>query len=168
MQRITVVAKQISASNLSRRLPEADGSDEIAVLAQTFNSVFGQLESAFDAQKRFIAHASHELRTPLTILEGEVSVTLQRARTEEEYRQTLRPCNGQFSACIVWTTNLLTLLILNQGLPICPCVKNFLTRCYTISRWCADSIFHATRILAHDEILFRTERSFCAGVTANL
>lgn len=115
MQRITDAAKKISASNLSRRLPEAEGNDEIATLAQTFNGVFGQLEAAFEGHKRFIAHASHELRTPLTILEGEVSVALQRPRTPEEYTQTLETMQRTILRLHHLTTNLLTLSQLESG-----------------------------------------------------
>jgi signal transduction histidine kinase len=125
MQRITAAAKQISVSNLSRRLPEAEGKDEIAMLAQTFNSVFEQLETAFISQKRFIAHASHELRTPLTILEGEVSVALQKTRTEEEYRQTLETMQRTVLRLHRLTTNLLTLSRLESAQSDLPMSNEF-------------------------------------------
>ncbi len=157
MQRITAVAKQISASNLSRRLPEADGNDEIAVLAQTFNSVFGQLESAFDAQKRFIAHASHELRTPLTILEGEVSVTLQRARTEEEYRQTLETMQRTILRLHRLTTNLLTLSHLESGLADLPMREEFLDEMLHHSLADVRTRFPQREFQVHDEILQNRE-----------
>lgn len=125
MQRITEAAKKISASNLSRRLPEAEGNDEIATLAQTFNGVFGQLEAAFEGHKRFIAHASHELRTPLTILEGEVSVALQRLRTPEEYAQTLETMQRTILRLHHLTTNLLTLSQLESGASNIPMAEEF-------------------------------------------
>ena len=125
MQRVTAAAKQISVSNLSRRLPEAEGKDEIAMLAQTFNSVFEQLETAFISQKRFIAHASHELRTPLTILEGEVSVALQKTRTEEEYRQTLETMQRTVLRLHRLTTNLLTLSRLESAQSDLPMSNEF-------------------------------------------
>jgi signal transduction histidine kinase len=62
---ITATARDISASNLHRRLGLA-GRDEFAQLGSTLDNLFGRLEGAFESQRRFVANASHELRTPLT------------------------------------------------------------------------------------------------------
>lgn len=62
---ITATARDISASNLHRRLG-ATGRDEFAHLAATLDDLFERLETAFESQRRFVANASHELRTPLT------------------------------------------------------------------------------------------------------
>lgn len=63
---ITSTAQDISVSNLSRRLPPGRRDDEFNRLGETLNDLFGRLEDAFAAQRRFVANASHELRTPLT------------------------------------------------------------------------------------------------------
>jgi signal transduction histidine kinase len=63
---ITSTAREISASNLSRRLRPGRRDDEFAMLGQTLNDLFGRLEASFASQRRFVASASHELRTPLT------------------------------------------------------------------------------------------------------
>jgi signal transduction histidine kinase len=63
---ITSAARAISVSNLSRRLPPGHHDDEFNRLSETLNDLFGRLEDAFAAQRRFVANASHELRTPLT------------------------------------------------------------------------------------------------------
>ncbi|MFG2041547.1 sensor histidine kinase [Dactylosporangium sp. NPDC048998] len=59
-------ARDISATNLHRRLGPTGRRDEFAELAGTLDDLFGRLEAAFAAQRRFVANASHELRTPLT------------------------------------------------------------------------------------------------------
>ncbi|MEV6315516.1 HAMP domain-containing sensor histidine kinase [Streptomyces sp. NPDC051776] len=65
--RITRTARQVAATDLSRRI-ELDGpDDELKELADTFDEMLGRLARAFDAQRRFVANASHELRTPLAI-----------------------------------------------------------------------------------------------------
>ncbi|MEU8566899.1 HAMP domain-containing sensor histidine kinase [Streptomyces pathocidini] len=65
--RITRTARQVAATDLSRRI-ELDGpDDEFKELADTFDEMLGRLARAFDAQRRFVANASHELRTPLAI-----------------------------------------------------------------------------------------------------
>jgi len=79
----------IEAANLNERLDKGNEKDEIAHLAQTFNKMLERLESAFLIQKNFIANASHELRTPLTVITGQLEVVLMKARSNEEYRNTL-------------------------------------------------------------------------------
>jgi signal transduction histidine kinase len=63
---ITTAARDISASNLSRRLRLGRRDDEFSRLGETLNDLFARLEASFQAQRRFVANASHELRTPLT------------------------------------------------------------------------------------------------------
>jgi signal transduction histidine kinase len=65
---ITSTARDISASNLSRRLRTGSSrrGDEFARLGETLNELFARLEASFQAQRHFVANASHELRTPLT------------------------------------------------------------------------------------------------------
>ena len=66
LRTITATARDISASNLSRRLSLGGRDDEFAELGETLDDLFGRLEAAFDSQQHFVANASHELRTPLT------------------------------------------------------------------------------------------------------
>ncbi|RAY11256.1 two-component sensor histidine kinase [Actinomadura craniellae] len=56
---------EISGSDLSRRVPEPPGEDEIARLARTSNATLERLERAVTRQRQFAADASHELRTPI-------------------------------------------------------------------------------------------------------
>lgn len=79
--RIIRTADQIALNqndvSLSKRLPVPASSDELALLAMTFNNMLERLEAAFAAQQRFVADASHELRTPLTAMRGNVDVLLR-------------------------------------------------------------------------------------------
>lgn len=76
----------ISISNLSKRVNEGNGSDEIAQLAISFNAMLERLESAFASQRNFIANASHEMRTPLTAISGQLEVILLKERSGDDYR----------------------------------------------------------------------------------
>jgi signal transduction histidine kinase len=66
LRTITATARDISASNLNRRLALSGRGDEFTELGETLDGLFGRLEASFESQRHFVANASHELRTPLT------------------------------------------------------------------------------------------------------
>jgi signal transduction histidine kinase len=66
LRTITATARDISASNLHRRLSLNGRSDEFKDLAETLDDLFERLQKSFESQRHFVANASHELRTPLT------------------------------------------------------------------------------------------------------
>jgi len=66
LRTITATARDISASNLNRRLDLGGRDDEFAELGETLDDLFGRLDASFESQRHFVANASHELRTPLT------------------------------------------------------------------------------------------------------
>ena len=51
-----------------------------------------RLEESFDRISRFSADIAHDLRTPVNNIRGEAEVALARARTIDEYRDTLESC----------------------------------------------------------------------------
>jgi signal transduction histidine kinase len=65
LRTITLKAQQISASNLNERLALTGPDDELKDLGDTVDGLLARLETAFAAQRQFVANASHELRTPL-------------------------------------------------------------------------------------------------------
>lgn len=69
----------INVHDLSTRVPEPPGEDEIAQLARTVNSTLNRIEQskevtmrALQLQRQFVADASHELRTPLAGLRAQL------------------------------------------------------------------------------------------------
>jgi signal transduction histidine kinase len=76
LRTIASTAREISASNLHRRLDLEGPDDEIKQLGNTFDDLLGRLEASFHAQRQFVANASHELRTPLTLERALVEVAL--------------------------------------------------------------------------------------------
>jgi signal transduction histidine kinase len=89
--RITAVARDIQATDLSRRirLPGPE-EDELKQLADTFDAMLARLDAAFAAQRQFVADASHELRNPLAIIRTNVDVALADPdASPEELRQTI-------------------------------------------------------------------------------
>ena len=67
LRTITETARDISASNLHRRLALTGPDDELRQLGNTVDGLLARLETSFEAQRQFVANASHELRTPLTL-----------------------------------------------------------------------------------------------------
>ncbi|MEQ8473469.1 MAG: ATP-binding protein [Marinoscillum sp.] len=80
---------QIGFTNLSSRVSEGNGQDEIATLGITFNRMLNRLHSAFESQRSFITNASHELRTPMTSILSQVDVILLRDRDVQKYKEVL-------------------------------------------------------------------------------
>ena len=74
--RITAVARDIQATDLSRRIELPGPEDELKQLADTFDAMLARLDAAFEAQRQFTADASHELRNPLAIIRTNVDVAL--------------------------------------------------------------------------------------------
>ncbi|GAB3665973.1 HAMP domain-containing sensor histidine kinase [Actinocorallia lasiicapitis] len=65
IEAIRAQLSEISATDLSRRVPQPRGEDEIAQLARTANLTLDRLERAVSRQRQFASDASHELRTPI-------------------------------------------------------------------------------------------------------
>lgn len=76
VQRITDVARDIQASDLSRRIALRGPDDELKQLADTFDGMLGRLDTAFASQQRFVHEASHELRNPLATIRANLDVAL--------------------------------------------------------------------------------------------
>jgi len=100
---------KVSAGNLSLRVDEGDGRDEISELAANFNNLLRNLENAFELQQSFVVNASHELRTPITTIVGEIEISLNKLRTVEEYQQVLRSILTDAERLNTTTTSLLEL-----------------------------------------------------------
>jgi signal transduction histidine kinase len=83
----------ISASDLTERVPVPLQRDEIFTLATTMNQMLSRLESGQAAQRRFIGDASHELRSPLsTVISAlEVGVAHPELLDERLAVETLLP-----------------------------------------------------------------------------
>ena len=80
IQRLTAVARRISAGELSLRMPVSKRRDELDLVAQTINTMIGEIERLLAQVKGATDAVAHDLRAPL----GHI-----RNRLEAIQRQTL-------------------------------------------------------------------------------
>lgn len=76
VHRMTNVARDITASDLSRRIALPGPDDELKGLADTFDAMLDRLETGFEDQRRFVQDASHELRNPLAVARTNLELAL--------------------------------------------------------------------------------------------
>ncbi len=86
LRSMTATARQISEVNLHERLDVRGPNDELKDLGDTIDGLLGRLETAFEAQRRFVANASHELRTPLAMMRTSVDVALGKPQAPPEVK----------------------------------------------------------------------------------
>jgi signal transduction histidine kinase len=114
---VAAEAKDIGRTrDFGRRLPEPRGRDEVAGLAASFNGMLGQLQDAFESQKRFLADASHELRTPLTTIQGNAGLLASREVPEDVRRAAAEDVVHESSRMGRLVDSLLTLARADSGL----------------------------------------------------
>ncbi len=104
IRRIAQTARRIGTENdLKARIDLGDGRDELHQLADTFNDMFGRLDQAFEAQRRFVSDASHELRTPVSVITAQCELSLEQPRdpkADEEAFRVIRRQSGKLSRLI--------------------------------------------------------------------
>ncbi len=73
---MVAVARDITGTDLSRRIDLKGHDDELKRLADTFDSMLDRLQTAFENQRRFVQDASHELRNPLATARASLELAL--------------------------------------------------------------------------------------------
>lgn len=108
LHEITKVADEVAGGRFGQRI-ELDGPrDELKAMADTFDTMLDRLDTAFGAQREFVADASHELRTPLTVMRAEIDVALDDPEADAE---ALRDAMAATSVALARTTRLVESLL---------------------------------------------------------
>jgi signal transduction histidine kinase len=106
---VATEASTLSATSLSRRLPNDGPNDEFRRLKTAFNGMLDRLESAFESRQRFAADASHELRTPLAVLGAMADNVLDDAPSDRRTQTFAREVRAQVNRSESLVESLLTL-----------------------------------------------------------
>lgn len=81
VERLTGAVEHIARTeDLAVRIP-VEGTDEIARLSTSFNTMTGALSNSRDRHRQLISDAGHELRTPLTSLRTNIDLLLRSENT---------------------------------------------------------------------------------------
>ncbi len=114
MERISGVARDITANDLNRRISMRGPDDELKALADTFDAMLDRLQGAFEDQRRFAHEASHELRNPLAVARTNLELALT-GDDEEEIRRAATIAFGATKRMSVLIEDLLEQA--RQGVP---------------------------------------------------
>ena len=85
--KIAGVAREIEATDLSRRIHLDGPPDEMRDLADTFDAMLDRLDQGVRTQRRFVEDASHELRNPLAVIRTTLDVALSEPDDAEGLRR---------------------------------------------------------------------------------
>ena len=81
------VAREIEATDLSRRIRLGGPPDEMRDLADTFDAMLDRLDQGVKTQRRFVEDASHELRNPLAVIRTTLDVALSEPEDADGLRR---------------------------------------------------------------------------------
>ncbi|GAA2545299.1 hypothetical protein GCM10010435_12760 [Winogradskya consettensis] len=84
---IARTAREIQATDLTRRIRLEGPRDELRDLADTIDSMLDRLDRAFQGQRQLIDDASHELRSPLAIIRTNIDASLNAPEATAEERE---------------------------------------------------------------------------------
>jgi signal transduction histidine kinase len=108
--------REITASDLSRRI-QADGPpDELHTLADTIDGMLARLETEFDAQRALVDDVSHELRNPVAVIRANAdAVFADEDATPENRRQAAAIVSGAADSMALLIDDLLAVARQRSG-----------------------------------------------------
>lgn len=115
VERMRAQAASIGSRQPGGRLAVPSTRDELARLADTFNSLLDRLQDSLSRERAFVADAGHELRTPLTILAAELELAARPGRTRDQLADALSVAQEETQRLIRLAEDLLLLARAQDG-----------------------------------------------------
>jgi signal transduction histidine kinase len=84
---INDTTREITATDLSRRIATSGPKDELGTLTDTINGMLGRLDSAFRAERALVEDVSHELRNPVAVIQTNVEAVLANSESTPAERR---------------------------------------------------------------------------------
>ena len=114
--RITNTVKEIrEREDLSKRIALEGGSDEIYVLAKTFDELLDDIERSVDREKKFTSDAAHELRTPLAVEKMAIEDAMKKTKPNSKIYDDLKIIATKNEMMTKMVAQLLLLARADQG-----------------------------------------------------
>ncbi len=76
VQQISTTTREITATDLTRRIAATGPRDELRTLADTIDDMLNRLDTAFRADRQLVEDVSHELRNPVAVIQANVEAIL--------------------------------------------------------------------------------------------
>jgi two-component system, OmpR family, sensor kinase len=119
LRRMARTAAEVDAGDISHRMGETSTSEEIELLAESFDRMLDRLDDAFARQRTFVSDASHELRTPLTVVRGQLEVLARQPDvSREDVQRVTRLVSAEIERMERLVDDLLLLAKTEEGSPI--------------------------------------------------
>ena len=115
VRRIAASIAAVGVRDLADRVEMRGVPRELIPIVHRLNELLARIQAALAREKQLTADMAHELRTPLAGLRTNAEVALTRARSPQEYRDTLRKSLAISVQMQEMMENLLTLARLESG-----------------------------------------------------
>lgn len=112
LKKITYATEQYASGNMHYDFT-LDSEDEMGYLAACLSYMAGEIASAEDDQKKFVANVSHDFRSPLTSIRGYLEAMLDGTIPPDQYEKYLNIVLNETERLTKLTNSLLTLNNLN-------------------------------------------------------
>ncbi len=86
IREMTRAAEAMAQGDYAQQI-EAQGDDEVARLARSFNAMASAVDRAYRMQRDFVANVSHDLKTPLTSIQGFAQALLDGTAEDPDSRR---------------------------------------------------------------------------------
>ena len=116
LRQLTRRITAIHPAHLAERVPRAGVPPELSQLVDAFNAMLARLEDGYTRLSDFSSDIAHELRTPLANLRTQTEVSLNRARSTDEYRSVLHSALEEYERLARMVGDMLLLAKTDNGL----------------------------------------------------